>query len=114
FARELMELFTLGIGQYTETDVLAAARAFTGWSHDGETFVLNRRQHDAGLKTFLGQTSNFGGDDILSLILGQPACARFVAEKLFGFLAYPADDAPLADALGQVLWDSHYDLRPLL
>lgn len=87
FAREVMELFTLGRGNYTETDVKEAARAFTGWNHrlDGE-FVFRLRDHDAGSKTVLGKTGNFKGDDILDILLEKRETARFIARKLYKFL----------------------------
>jgi uncharacterized protein (DUF1800 family) len=91
FSRELMELFTLGIGNYTEADVQAAARCFTGWSFNRSTgaFVLRARQHDDGTKTLLGQTGNFDGDDVVRIVTSMPACSRFVVSKLWSHLAYP-------------------------
>lgn len=86
FARELFELFTLGEGHYTETDIKEAARAFTGWHvalHHGGGFAFNRRQHDAGVKHVLGKTGAFGGDEILAIALDQPACARYITAKLW-------------------------------
>ncbi|WP_299156334.1 DUF1800 domain-containing protein [uncultured Tenacibaculum sp.] len=84
FARELMELFTLGQGNYTEQDIQESARAFTGYNHNffGE-FKMRRRQHDEGEKTFLGYTGNFNGDDIIDIILKQKQCARFICEKVY-------------------------------
>jgi uncharacterized protein (DUF1800 family) len=91
FARELMELFTLGIGNYTESDVQAAARCFTGWSFNRSTgeFVLRPRAHDDGQKTLLGQTGDFDGVDVVRIVTGSPACSRFVVSKLWSHLAYP-------------------------
>lgn len=110
FARELMELFTLGIGNYSEQDVQAAARAFTGWSIVPATgqFVLRRTRHDDGTKTFLGQSGAFDGTDIVHIITHQPASAAFIVAKLWSHLAYPvaADDpvvGPLAAAYGRDL-----------
>jgi hypothetical protein len=114
YARELMELFTLGIGNYTETDVKQGARAFTGWGHDGIDFVYRRNQHDDGLKTFLGHTGNYDGDDIISIILKQPACPRFITGELFKFLAYDNVDPSLSIALAQLLFENNYELRPTL
>src|SRR6185436_15434012 len=86
FARELMELFTMGEGHYTEQDVKEAARAFTGWTADSdEGFRVRRRQHDDGEKVFLDQKGNFDGDDIIDIILEQPATASFLAHKLCVF-----------------------------
>jgi Protein of unknown function (DUF1800) len=83
FARELLELFTLGVGNYSEQDVREAARAFTGWGNDGGEFVFRPAQHDEGPKTILGQTGHWDGDDVLRIVLQQPAAARLLARKLF-------------------------------
>ena len=85
YARELMELFTMGIGNYTEDDVKAAARAFTGWTFNDATFVCNDRDHDEGVKTYLGHTDNLDGGDVIDIILEQPCTARFMAKKLLRF-----------------------------
>src|SRR4051794_11371903 len=74
YARELMELFTLGIGHYTEEDIKNAARAFTGWGHDGDEFVYRRPEHDFGEKVFFGKRGNFDGDDVIDIILSHPHC----------------------------------------
>lgn len=86
FARELMELFTLGVGNYTENDIKESARAFTGYGHNfvGE-FVFKQRQHDEGVKQFLGQSGNFKGDDIIDIILNQKQCAKFICEKIYAY-----------------------------
>jgi len=115
FAREVMELFTLGRGNYTETDVKEAARAFTGWGYDGQSrFVFRERQHDAGPKTLLGQTGNWGGEDALRIILEQPAAATFIVTKLYRFFVNdvpdPAHIAPLTTAFRK----SGYDVSDLL
>ncbi len=114
FARELMELFTLGIGNYSETDIKEAARAFTGWGHDGDDFIFRRNDHDFGVKRFMGRVGNLDGEDIISIILEHPACARYIAVKLFRFFAHDEPDAALSDALGGLLRESRYNLRPLL
>ena len=87
FAREVMELFTVGRGNYTEKDVQEAARAFTGWSFkpDG-TFVFRKFTHDTDLKTVFGQTGNFEGDDIIDLLLKQRQTAIYIARKLYRFI----------------------------
>jgi uncharacterized protein (DUF1800 family) len=91
FARELMELFTLGIGNYGEEDVREAARCFTGWVFDRQTggFALQVRQHDDGLKTVLGRTGNLTGEDVIDLVTHSPIGARYIAAKLWSHLAYP-------------------------
>lgn len=115
FARELLELFTLGRGQYTETDVKEAARAFTGWTADlnGE-FVFRPRQHDGGSKTFRGKTGNFGGEDIVDLILSDPQCARFLTEKLYRFYVHPEPDPDAVDALSKYYFENQYHTGKLL
>jgi uncharacterized protein (DUF1800 family) len=114
YARELMELFTLGIGNYSEKDVKESARAFTGWTHDGDQFVNNFRQHDDGEKTFMGQAGNFDGDDIISIILKQPACPKFIASELFSYFVYDDMEEGLADSLGQLFADGGMQIRPFM
>jgi uncharacterized protein (DUF1800 family) len=84
FAREVMELFTMGRGNYTENDVKEAARSFTGWAFNapGE-FVFRKFQHDDGSKTFLGKTGNFDGDDILNMLLENKQTANYITKKIF-------------------------------
>jgi uncharacterized protein (DUF1800 family) len=103
YARELMELFSLGIGHYTEKDIREAARAFTGWEIRGEEAVFNQKEHDDGDKTVLGQTGPFKGEEIVRICLEQKSCAPFIAGKLYRFLvsetvpATPELLAPLAE-----------------
>ncbi|QTD36475.1 DUF1800 domain-containing protein [Polaribacter batillariae] len=86
FARELMELFTLGQGNYTETDIKEAARAFTGYNHNFRgKFVMRKYHHDKNEKTFFGKTGNFTGDDIIDIILEKEQCARFISEKIYRY-----------------------------
>ena len=115
FAREVMELFTLGRGSYSEQDVKEAARAFTGWSYDYQgNFKFRPLDHDDGPKTFLGRTGNLRGEDVLAIIMEQPAAATFLTTKLYCFFVNdtpdPARIAPLADAFRR----SGYDIRDLL
>jgi len=116
FAREVMELFTLGIGNYTENDVQEGAKAFTGYriAPTDETFRYAPFQHDEGVKTFLGQTGPFTGDDIIDIILQQPSCAKFIAKKLWTFYAYEDPDPSLVDALASNFRSSSYEIRPLM
>ncbi len=116
FAREVMELFTLGRGHYTETDIKEAARAFTGWGFNfkGE-FVFRQNQHDRGTKTVLGHTGRFDGDDVLDILLEQRQTARHIARKVYRFFVHE-DIVPEE----RVLWladrfyDSDYDIGRLL
>lgn len=114
YARELMELFTLGVGNYSETDVKEAARAFTGWSFNRDGFVFNRRQHDDGKKTFLGKTGNLDGTDVIDIILEQPACARFLARNLLEYFCRPDPDKRLVEGLAGVIRRNKYELKPVM
>ncbi len=114
FAREVMELFTMGVGEYTEQDVREAARAFTGWNFENLDFVVNTEQHDDGVKTFLGHTGNFDGVDVLRIILEQPVTAEYIAAKIYRFFVRDDLSPELTRQLGAVLRDNNYELRPLL
>jgi uncharacterized protein (DUF1800 family) len=116
FAREVMELFTLGIGNYTENDVQQAARAFTGYRIDprDETFRYAPFQHDDGVKQFLGQTGPFNGDDVIDIILRQTACSEFIAKKLWTFYAYEDPSPALVDELASNFRQTSYEIRPLM
>jgi len=85
YARELMELFTLGLGHYTEKDVQETARAFTGWKTDGGVYRFAPRQHDFDEKTILGSTGNWNGEDAVRIILSQAAAPEFITRKAFVF-----------------------------
>jgi uncharacterized protein (DUF1800 family) len=114
YGRELLELFTLGIGNYEEADVAAAARAFTGWNlQDGE-FFFNRNQHDFGPKTFLGQTGPLDGGDIVDAVVGQKATAERICRKLFAFFAYPNPEPPLLETLVRTYLESGYETRAVV
>jgi uncharacterized protein (DUF1800 family) len=114
FAREVMELFTMGVGNYSEKDVREAARAFTGWYFDNLDFKVNPGKHDDGPKTFLGRTGNFDGVDVLKIIFEQPVTAEFLAGKIYRFLVREELSAELRKKLGAVLRDSNYEIKPLL
>ena len=110
FARELMELFTLGIGHYAETDVREAARAFTGWNYDTKAIAYQflAAQHDNGAKTVLGTTGNLSGEDVIQLVTSNPVGIRFVSARFWSHFAYPVTiDDPVVDdlaaAYGQTL-----------
>jgi hypothetical protein len=114
FAREIMELFTMGVGHYTEKDIREAARAFTGWNCVDLKFVVNKDQHDDGEKIFLGKTGRFDGVDIIGIILQQPATADFIAGKIYRFFVRQDLSPQLQVKLGSVLRDSNYEIAPLL
>jgi uncharacterized protein (DUF1800 family) len=114
YARELMELFTLGIGNYTEDDVKQGARAFTGWAHDGDDYVFRKFDHDTGVKYFMGRRGNFNGDDIIDIILANPMAARFISCKLFRYFGYEEIDDSLAEGLGWEFRQDNFEIRPLV
>ena len=115
FAREVMELFTLGRGNYTEKDVQEGARAFTGWSFlpDG-SFFERPRQHDFGPKTFLGKTGNFDGNDALNIILEQKGTAKFIVTKIYKFFVNEKINPEIIEHLSDQFYDSKYDIKKLM
>lgn len=116
FAREVMELFTLGEGHYSEQDIREAARAFTGWSLERRTgeFRFRPRLHDYGEKTVLGHRGDFNGDDVLDILLDQPATAEFITAKLWREFISPTPDPREVSRLATVFRSSHYEIKPLL
>ncbi|MEM9935460.1 MAG: DUF1800 domain-containing protein [Bacteroidota bacterium] len=115
FARELLELFTLGRGNYTEEDIKEAARAFTGWSTNvkGE-FFFRARRHDYGKKRFMGKTGNFGGEDIINIVLENRQTATYITTKLYRFLVNPSIDKEVVDTWAKSFYESEYDIASLL
>ncbi|GAB5555196.1 MAG: DUF1800 domain-containing protein [Saprospiraceae bacterium] len=115
FAREVMELFTMGRGHYTEQDIKEAARAFTGWSSTSTgDFIFRERVHDTGTKTFLGKTGHFGGEDIIDLLLEQRATADFITRKIYRYFVNPKIDEQEVSYLSQQFYDSNYDIEKLM
>jgi hypothetical protein len=114
FAREIMELFTLGVGNYTEKDIREAARAFTGWNYVDLKFVVNRDQHDDGEKTILGRTGPLDGAGVIDIIMEQPAAADFIAAKIYRFFVREELSPELRKQLGATLRQSGYEIAPLL
>jgi uncharacterized protein (DUF1800 family) len=116
FARELMELFTLGEGHYTEKDVTEAARAFTGWSLDRlhERFIERPRWHDEGMKTVLGWSGQLDGEAVLAQIVAQPRSALFITGKIWDFFAGAPPEPALNVALADVFRRSGSQFKPLL
>jgi uncharacterized protein (DUF1800 family) len=116
FARELMELFTLGEGNYTEHDVKEAARAFTGWSLDRDTGSFRFRPflHDYGSKTILGRTGTFDGDDVIDILLAQPATAEFITRKLWRELVSPDPETGDVRRIAGRFRESGYDIKVAL
>lgn len=114
FAREIMELFTMGVGNYSEKDIREGARAFTGWNYVDLNFVVNKDQHDDTPKTFLGETGRFDGVDVINIILKQPVTSRFIAGKLYRYFVRQELDPQVQDKLGAVLRSNDYKIQPLL
>jgi len=126
FGRELLELFALGIGNYSEDDVKNCARAFTGWTlkppipgaqpfgrFDWE-YEFRSDQHDYAEKTFLGETGNWDGADIVNIIVKQPACAQFIAKRLHNYFVSDTPDQAAIDELAEVFTASQYDIRAVM
>ncbi len=114
YARELMELFTLGIGNYTETDIKQAAKALTGWRVNGLNAEFDQTRFDSGSKTFLGKTGAFGYKDIVDIIYQQPACAEFWCRKLCQEFQFYKPDNAFVKKLATVLRASDFNLKPVL
>ena len=111
YAREVMELFALGLGNYTEDDVKEAARAFTGWSLDkNQQAVFYPARHDDGLKTVLGKTGAFNADDVVAIVVSQPVHQRFLARKLLEFFVYSDPEPALIEGVAQTYALSGYDV----
>jgi uncharacterized protein (DUF1800 family) len=114
FGRELLELFTMGVGHYTERDVREAARAFTGWTNNVLEFKVDKDQHDFAEKTFLGRTGPLDGTDIIDTILNQDVTGEFVASKIYRYFAREEISPAVKTELGRGFKGSRYELRPLL
>jgi hypothetical protein len=122
-ARELMELFTLGVGGYTEKDIKEGARALTGYSYQGNGFVFNKAQHDGGTKSILGVRGSLDGDGFVDAILAQRACSEFVCWKLYRFFVAdiaqdftmaPGDAMAVIREMAQTLRRERYEIKPTL
>ena len=125
YGRELLELFSMGRGNYTEDDVQAAAHAFTGWTIEQtiprypngwyeSRYVFRDDDHDFSTKTFLGEKGEFNGDDIVDIVVRQPATGQFVAETLYEFFVADEPDQKAIDSLARVYFDSDYEISEML
>ena len=114
FARELMELFTMGEGNYTEQDVRESARAFTGWGLQKREFVFRRQWHDYGLKRFLGRQGDLDGDDVIDTIMMQPVTADYITRRLFSFFAYDDPDDLTVERLAGKFRNGGYSVKPVM
>tara|TARA_B110000003_G_scaffold83922_1_gene85874 strand:- start:9205 stop:10596 length:1392 start_codon:yes stop_codon:yes gene_type:complete len=114
FARELMEIFTLGVGNYTEKDIKESARAFTGWSfkNNGD-FIIRKKQHDYGEKSFFEKKGNFDGDDIIDIILEQKQCARFICEKIYKYFVNPVVNQSHLEEMSSLFYKD-YSIKNLM
>ena len=122
-ARELMELFSLGVGNYSEGDIKEGARALTGYSFNDDTFAFNHENHDKGNKSILGRRGNMDGEDFVNAILAKPACAQFVAGKVYDFFTQHMNTVRETDAiavrrvvqsLAGTLRSNDYAIKPML
>ncbi len=116
YAREIMELFCLGEGNYTERDIQELARCFTGWEVRRKKFRFNKYQHDTGTKTILGETGTFTGEEGVDIVLKQKALPRFIAGKLIRFFVFDEPTAPehLIDPLAKLLRESNLNIAPVI
>ncbi len=114
FAREILEMFTMGVGRYSEQDVRETARAFTGWNAVGTHFLVDAERHDDGQKAIFGQQARFDGVQAIDLILAQPATADYIAGRIYRYFVRDEISPQLQRQLGAVLRDNRYELGPLL
>ena len=114
FAREIMELFTMGVGNYSEKDIQEAARAFTGWNFKGLDFVVNPSQHDDGIKTVLGKSGNFDGVQVIDIILAKPVTSEYIASKLYRYFVREEVTPEMRVKLGKLLRDKKFEIAPFL
>jgi uncharacterized protein (DUF1800 family) len=115
FAREVMELFTMGRGNYTESDVKEAARAFTGWQYEKDgSFVFQEKAHDDGIKTVLGVNGNLSGDDVLDIILKQKQTSVYITQKIYRYFVNEEIDAQHVAWLSDRFYNSNYDIGKLM
>ncbi|MCP5061730.1 MAG: DUF1800 domain-containing protein [Ignavibacteriae bacterium] len=113
FARELLELFTIGIGNYTEEDIRNGARAFTGWYIDGVSTSLDADLHDSGIKEFLNESGNFDYSDIVDIIFSKEETAKFICRKIYKEFVYYIPDESVVTELANIFRDNNYELKPV-
>lgn len=116
FARELMELFTIGRGNYTEKDIKEAGRAFTGWKAERRTakFKFTDRQHDYGTKTFMGRQGDFNGEDIINIILENRNTSKFIATKIYKYFVNPKVIDSQVEELADVFFRTDYNIAEMM
>ena len=114
FAREILEMFTMGVGHYSEQDIRESARAFTGWNASGTHFFVDAERHDDGPKSIFGREQRFDGVQVIDLILAQPATADYIASRIYRYFVRNEISPEMQRRLGAVLRDNRYELAPLL
>jgi uncharacterized protein (DUF1800 family) len=114
FAREIMELFTMGVGNYTERDIQEAARAFTGWNYKNLSFIKIANQHDSDSKVVLGKTGNFDGEQVIDIILSKEATSEYMASKLYRYFVREEVTPEFRKQLGAELRKVNYEIAPFL
>jgi len=114
FAREIMELFTLGVDNYEEEDIREAARAFTGWNTNDLEFIVNKNQHDTGSKTILNKTGNFSGEDVIDILLSQDAASKFLVKKIYKEFVNENLNNDIIESYANILKQNNFELKPLL
>jgi uncharacterized protein (DUF1800 family) len=114
FAREIMEMFSMGVGNYSETDIREAARAFTGWNFIDLDFVVTPEKHDDTIKTVLGKQGGFDGVDVIDVILSQPVTSEYVSSRIYRYLVRQDLSPELRAQLGARLRQSNYEIAPLI
>ena len=114
YARELMELFSMGVGTFSEMDVREAARAFTGWFVNSEGFVFRANQHDNGVKVFLDTQGKLDGDDVVDVIMRQPVTGDYMARRLFTYFVHDDPDPEDVAALAGVFRQSGYSIKAMM
>jgi uncharacterized protein DUF1800 len=114
FAREIMEMFSMGVGNYSEQDIREAARAFTGWNYRGLAFHVDADKHDDAEKTVLGRSGRFDGVEVIDLFLAQPVTAEYIAGRLYAHFVREAPDPALRKRLGDLLRANRYEIAPFM
>lgn len=114
YARELLELFTIGIGNYSETDISEAARALTGWQVEDLSAYFDAERFDSSNKSFMGQSGNFNHEDVIEIIFNQQETANFICRKLFKEFVHFDIDETYVSQLAQIFRENNYDLKPVL
>ena len=114
FAREIMELFTLGVGNYEEKDIREAARAFTGWDTNDLEFIVNKDKHDSNEKTILSHTGNFTGEEVIDILLSQDAASKFIVTKIYKEFVNEDINKDMIIKYANILKANDYNIKPLL